>query len=134
MSGALRSDAPIVVALAFIDAINHGDIEGIAALMAENYAIQFSDSAPEQGRDGGIDGWRGYCSSYPQYAVHPWRFASKGNIAAILGATTGSHLDLPDDEELAMPLIWLGHCRDGEIVLWHLIDDTPANRAEWGLG
>jgi hypothetical protein len=56
-----------------------------------------------------------------------------GDTAAVLGCTTGSHLNLPDNEERQLTLIWLGTCRDGFLANWTLIEDTAQNRARWGL-
>jgi hypothetical protein len=52
----------------------------------------------------------------------------------VLGATTGSHLGLSDEEELRMLLIWVGVVVEGRVASWELLDDTEERRAELGLG
>jgi len=51
----------------------------------------------------------------------------------VLGSTTGSHLGLPDQEERELPVIWRTTVRDGLLVLWQVIEDTPGQRAFLGL-
>ena len=60
--------------------------------------------------------------------------AQAGDTVAILGHTTGSHLELPDEKESQMTLIWLCRCAGGKVTAWELIEDTPGNRAAWMLG
>jgi hypothetical protein len=48
-------------------------------------------------------------------------------------ASTGSHLGLPDHEERQLTVIWRATVRDGRLILWQVIEDTPAQRATLGL-
>jgi hypothetical protein len=59
--------------------------------------------------------------------------AEVGDVVAVLGHTTGSHLGLPDDEESKLTLIWLGEVVDGLVRSWTLIEDTPEHRLRHGL-
>ena len=54
-------------------------------------------------------------------------------VVAVLGATTGSHLGLPDDEELTLDVIWLAETVDGTVSLWRVAEDSPELRAEVGI-
>ena len=110
---------PMSTVISFIDAINHGDVERLAGLMAEDYAVVF-DEQPQVGRANGIEGWRGYATAYPDYVIHPHRLAVQGDTVAVLGHTTGSHLGLPDADEEKLTLIWLGVVTDGLIRRWVL--------------
>ena len=125
---------PLAVAISFIDAINHGDIDRLAALMDKDYSLVIFGKA-EEGRERGIEGWKGYSTAYPNYLIHPHRMVSEGNKAAILGHTTGSHLGLPDDEEEKLTLVWVADVtKDGLVRTWTLLEDTPKNKRENGLG
>ena len=53
--------------------------------------------------------------------------AVEGRVA-ILGVTTGSHLDLPDDEEILLTVIWTADAIDARLTTWRIVADTPANR------
>ena len=125
---------PDVITLSFIDCINRADVDGLAALMGERYALKVFDEPGQPGREDGIDGWRRYASGFPEYLIHPHRFAVLGDLCAVVGHTTGSHLGLPDDEESKLTLIWLGTVQDGRVQRWELIADTPENRERCGLG
>ncbi len=118
------------MSVSFIDCINRGDIDGLGALMHE---LRIFDEPPTVGRDANINGWRGYASSFPDYLILPARIAARDSTAAVLGTTTGSHLGLPDAEEMKLRLIWLCEISDGKVLRWTLIPDTAGNRAEWGL-
>ena len=52
---------------------------------------------------------------------------------AVLGVTTGSHLGLPDEEEMGLSVIWLAHVVDGRLSSWRVAADTPELRAQLGI-
>ncbi|MEX0784421.1 MAG: nuclear transport factor 2 family protein [Dehalococcoidia bacterium] len=120
---------PLAVAISFIDAINNGDVDRLATLMAPDFSLVVFDTAPQ----GGIDGWRGYATAYPEYLIHPHRMKVTGDTVGILGHTTGSHLGLPDEEEEQITLIWLAEVEGGKMRTWRLIEDNARTRREHGL-
>jgi uncharacterized protein len=124
---------PLPTVVSFIDCINRGDIDGLARLMAADHRLLVLDEPPVVGRQPNADAWRAYSASFPAYAIHPRRFAVDGERVAVLGATTGSHLRLPDDDELRESLIWLAVVRDGALQTWQLVTDTPERRGALGL-
>lgn len=125
--------SPLAVTLGFVDAINRGDIDRLASMMTEDYELKVFHLPPEAGLAKGVAGWRGYASAYPRYLIHPSRLAVQRDTVAVLGTTTGSHLALPDDEEMQLTLIWLSEVSGGKVRRWILIEDTPENRGSWGL-
>ena len=58
---------------------------------------------------------------------------NRGDDVLVLGSTTGSHLGLPDHEERQLTVIWRATVRGGQLTLWQIIEDTPAQRALLGL-
>ena len=123
----------VAVVERFIDCINLGDVDGLATLMADDYQLKVFDEPTEIGRELGIEGWRGYAGGFPDYRIYPHRMAEAGDVVAVIGHTTGSHLGLPDDEESKLTLIWLGEVVGGLVRSWTLIEDTPENRSTYGL-
>ena len=121
------------MALSFIECINRGDVDGLGALMHEDHELRIFGEPPTVGREANIGAWWGYATSFSRYLILPARISTSGNTAAILGSTTGSHLALPDDEEIKLTLIWLCEIADGKVLRWTLIEDTPANREQWRL-
>jgi ketosteroid isomerase-like protein len=121
------------VAISFIDCINRGDLDGLGALMTEDHTLVVLDEAPLVGKSANIDAWSDYLSSFPTYVIHPRHIAASGGSVAVLGATTGSHLGLPDDEELTLDVMWLAETVDGTVSRWRVAEDSPELRAEIGI-
>src|SRR5438067_11832233 len=113
---------PDAVALSFVDRINHGDVEGLEALMTEDHELRVLDESPQRGRGLCVAGWRGYARAFPAYVIHPHRLEVKGNQVAILGHTTGSHLGLPDAEESKLTLIWIAGIEGDRVASWTLVE------------
>jgi ketosteroid isomerase-like protein len=131
----MRTPLPAVaVAVSFISCINRTDIDGLAALMTDDHALQIFDEPPLTGRRANIEAWRGYFASFPEYVIYPHCLAERRGRVAILGHTTGSHLGLPDDEESRSTLLWVAAVVDGVVRSWSLVHDTSATRQEYGLG
>jgi hypothetical protein len=57
----------------------------------------------------------GSFAAFHRYVIYPRRIAVSGGVAAVQGHTTGSHLDLPDEEEMQLSLIWLVTVADGAV-------------------
>jgi len=124
---------PTAVALAFVDHINRGNLEGVVAMMSEGHRLEVFDEQPVVGRGANAATWRSYMAAFPNYLIYPRRINATGAVVAILGHTTGSHLGLPDAEERELTPIWLAYVRDGTIERWQLVEDSPANLQQFGL-
>ncbi len=133
MTSHTQRDFPTSIALDFVDCINRGDLESLVALMSGNHRLEVFDAPPVIGRDANRAAWRAYLDAYPRYVIHPERIACCDARVAILGHTTGSHRGLPDHEEKEIHLIWLALVHEQQVETWRLIDDTPVNRAMYGL-
>ena len=125
---------PVAAVLSFIDGINRGDVAHLASLMTDNHRLQVFDEPPLDGKEGNIEAWSGYTSSFPSYVIYPHHFVARKTEVIVLGHTTGSHLNLPDEQESRQTLLWRATVRDGRLSLWQLISDTPARRTEFGFG
>jgi hypothetical protein len=101
--------------------------------MTDDHTLRVFDEPPLVGRRANVDAWRGYVESFPDYVVHPRRIAESDGTVAVLGHTTGSHLDLPDAEESRLTLIWLAEIVEGALRSWTLIADNADNRRRLGL-
>jgi hypothetical protein len=123
----------VAVAIAFLDCINRGDVEGLGRLMSDDHSLQVFDEPPVTGRTRNIEAWHGYVTSFPHYVTYPHRIAAAGPRVAIVGHTSGSHLRLPDQEEAKLTLIWVAAIENGSVRSWHLTEDTEPNRHQLGL-
>ena len=101
--------------------------------MTADHTLQVFDEDPLVGRDANIEAWRGYFAAFPRYVIYPRRIAVSAHIVAVHGHTTGSHLDLADEDELALSVLWLVTVVDGAVSRWQLVADTTQNRAAHGL-
>jgi hypothetical protein len=124
---------PTATAISFIDRINHSDLDGLGRLMTADHTLQVFDEDPLVGRDANVEAWPGYFAAFPRYVIYPRRIAVSANVVAVQGHTTGSHLDLADEDELALSVIWLVTVVNGAVRRWQLVADTAPNRREHGL-
>jgi hypothetical protein len=102
------------VTLKFIDCINSGDSKGLKALQTEDFALIDMEGEVTVGRDG----WEGYFTDYPDYKIHIEKILYCGNDVAIIGKTTGSHLD-PKIEVLET-VLWLADIEGKLIRKWQI--------------
>ncbi|MGI8332733.1 nuclear transport factor 2 family protein [Actinomadura scrupuli] len=125
---------PVAVAISFVDRINRADTAGLSTLMSADHELRVFDEEPVIGRAANAEAWAAYFADFPDYVLYPRTLAADGQMVAILGHTTGSHLGLDDDAEARLTLIWLVRARDGEVLSWTPLEDTPAHRSAYGLG
>ncbi|HZI77589.1 MAG TPA: nuclear transport factor 2 family protein [Gemmatimonadales bacterium] len=124
---------PVAAVIGFIDAINRGDVDRLAALMSSDHRLQVHGEPPVTGQEANRDAWNGYVTAFPDYVIYPDHIVHQGDDVLVLGSTTGSHLGLPDQVERQLGVIWRATVRDGLLVLWQIIEDTPGQRAFLGL-
>lgn len=131
---ARRPQPPLAVVVSFIDCINRGDVEGLGELMTDDHRLLVLDEAPLVGKEANVAAWHGYASAFSDYVIYPERIADRDGRVAVLGRTTGSHLGLPDDEELQLTVVWCGEVTSSGLVSsWEILEDSPTLRAELGL-
>jgi ketosteroid isomerase-like protein len=116
----------------FIECINHGDVEGLAALMTDDHELRVFDEDPVRGKEANRAAWRGYARAFPDYTIVSRAVAERDGRVAVLGHTTGSHL-APDAAERELTLIWIADVRNHLVRSWTLVEDTPDRRRELGL-
>ena len=130
----MRSPLPPVAAvIGFVDAINRGDVDRLVSLMSPDHRLQVHQESPVAGREANREAWYGYVTAFPDYVIYPDRIVHRGDDVLVLGSTTGSHLGLPDEQERQLKLIWRATVRDGLLVLWQIMADTPGQRSSLGL-
>lgn len=125
---------PLAVVLSFIDRINRTDLVGLMQLMTADHSLRVLGELPVVGRDANEKAWRGYMGSFPAYVIYPMRLVADGDRVAVLGTTTGSHLALPDEEELKLRVLWVATVRGEKVAGWEIREDARAERERLGLG
>lgn len=124
---------PVATAVSFIDAVNRADLDRLHDLMTPDHTLQVFDEDPLVGRSANVEAWRGYLTSCPHYVIYPRQIVASGPTVAVRGHTTGSHLGLPDDEEITLSLIWLVTAIDGAVRGFRLVEDSAGHRAAHGF-
>ena len=123
----------LATTIGFIDCVNRTDLAGLTALMHPDHRLVVLDEPPLVGRDANVEAWRGYFTAFPRYVIYPRFLTAAAGRVAVLGNTTGSHLNLADDEELELNVIWIAESDQGLLTLWQVCDDTAALRRELAI-
>ena len=123
----------VAVVREFIARINAADVDGLGALMTTDHSLEVFDEAPLVGRDENIEAWHGYATSFPTYHIYEHAVGGRDQWVAVVGHTTGSHLQLPAEEEEQHTLIWVADVVDSHVHTWRLEPDTIERRAWYGL-
>ena len=134
MSAMARRPMPaLATTIAFIDSINSTDLARLTALMHPDHRLLVLAEPPLVGRHANVEAWRGYFTAYPRYVIYPRFLTTTADRVAVLGNTTGSHLNLADEDELKLNVVWIAESVHGLVTLWQVCDDTPALRRELGI-
>ena len=117
---------PVAAVISFIDCINRGDPAGLGMLMTDDHELVVFDEEALRGKTANVEAWKGYVAAFPRYVLHPRAITEpRAGWVAVLWHTSGSHLELTDQEERALPLIWLAQVCGGQLRRWQLLKDTP---------
>jgi ketosteroid isomerase-like protein len=77
------------VALQFVDAINHADINRLAALITNDHTFVDSDGSKIIGQEAVLAGWSQYFSMMRDYRVTVHETFSSGKTVILVGTATG---------------------------------------------
>lgn len=125
---------PVQVTLEFVEKINQGDVDSLTKLLAPGHTFMDLAGDVETGKDNLAAGWREYFSKNPNYQIYIRQLFNKGDDVIVVGHSTGSHLNLPDEEEfIDQSMIWVATVRDGLLTAWRLYPDTVENQLEFDL-
>jgi ketosteroid isomerase-like protein len=116
-------------AFRFVECINRADLDGLIELMTDDHELIIFGEQDLKGKEKNREGWTGYFELCPDYMIYIWEVHVRGDLAILIGSTTGSHLKQPRLEEFRDPLIWTAKVRDGLVCEWalhHLNDETKA--------
>ena len=100
-------------------------VDRLVALMSSDHRLQVLDEPALAGREANRAAWHGYVTAFPDYVIYPDRVVHRGDEVLVLGSTAGSHPGLPDQDERKLTVIWRARVRDGLLVLWQVMEDSP---------
>jgi ketosteroid isomerase-like protein len=128
------SDHP---AVAFNDAINRRDLDGLGALMSESHTFIDADDKVLSGKHAVLDAWRGFFTAFPDYRNHTafpdyrnhWsRLVPVGSTLIAVGRSVCA-----TEPALEGPAIWRATTAGDKVAEWRVYADTPANRRRLGI-
>ena len=113
--------------LNFIDRINAHDVDGILALMHDDY--QFVNSAGDRfnGREFMRQTWRAQFADHPDFRIRVQRVIADDDGVAVFGVSEGTYS--PDgtrreENRWEVPAAFLGLARDNKVTHWQVFSDA----------
>lgn len=116
----------VEILLEFVEKINNSDSDGLFEMMTDNHV--FIDLAGDRvvGRDRMLNAWEGYMKAFPDYRIYISDIFADEDKVILYGSTTGSHLDLADDEEFVNEkFVWLSEIYKDKVALWQTFKNSP---------
>jgi len=126
---------PIEVVLDFIERINSGNVDSIAAAMTEDHLFVDALGAKLSGRETMRSGWRAYHKMIPDYRVSHEEIFAKGNVVAVFGSARGTYSvdgKLEKKNFWEIPAAWRAVVREGLIAVWQVYADNQPVRKLMG--
>jgi ketosteroid isomerase-like protein len=119
-------DDPEKIALAFVDAINAGDLAAIRALMTDGHTFTDAKDLSYSGANMMIGGWKHFLHAFPEYRITLQQTFADANRVALFGYAEGSwRVDgtvLPQRWRVAAA--WLAEVVSDKIDHWTVFCDT----------
>ena len=123
--------SPESVAHAFVDAINHRDVEKLWHLMPDEHRFVDALGAVTQGREKMRDGWAAYFRMVPDYAVIVEETFSAGATVVMLGTAHGTYAkdsSLMQENFWRIPAAWRAQIEGEKVVEWRIYADNEPIR------
>ncbi len=118
--------------MAFVEAINRGDVESICGLMASEHVFIDSLGCEIRGRDAMRHGWIGYFKIVPDYKIEVEETICSGKTVVLLGYAGGTYSSdgtLDPANRWRVPAAWRAVVEDGRIAVWQVFaDNEPIRR------
>lgn len=112
----------------FINHINQGNTQGVANLLASDHTFIDVKGDVENDYARIVKGWQEYLDTYKNYKIYIRQIFELDDSIALVGHTTGSHLNLSDEVEFhAEGVIWLVKIIKGKIFYWQIFSDSIEN-------
>ena len=122
---------PEAIARAFVNAINHQDVDAVCSLMSDEHRFVDSLGTVVQGREQMRDGWTCYFRMVPDYTITVHETFSAGPIVVMLGVAAGTYVK--DGQPLAenswrTPAAWRAQIHEGKVAEWRVYCDNEPIR------
>ena len=117
----------VEVVKAFMESINHHDVDKMSGLMADDHVFVDSLGRSVNKRENMVGAWRSYFAFCPDYWVSHDEVFENGNQVAAFGAAGGtiaSEGKLPEENKWRVPAAWLARIEKGLIKEWRVYADN----------
>jgi len=114
---------PIEVALAFIEAINSGNIADLSRLMAPDHVLIDSDGSEIAGHEPTLAGWQKYLALVPDYRIEVTETFQQGNTVVLIGTAAGTFSQdgtIDPQNSWKVPAAWRAITTGGCVAVWQL--------------
>jgi ketosteroid isomerase-like protein len=127
----MAEKVPVELVLAFLERINHGDVEGLCALLTDDHVFIDALGSKIQGRENMRQAWKRYFGMIPDYRVSHEEILQRGNIVGVFGTARGTYAPdgrLNKKNCWEIPGAWKAMVRDGRIAEWRVYADNQPVR------
>jgi ketosteroid isomerase-like protein len=115
------------VALEFVDAINHADIERMRKLLSPDHLFIDSQDNRVQGRDKMMNGWVQYFVMFPDYLIDIETIVEDDRFICFFGYASATYKKLKDETNSnywRIPAAWTAIVENGHIKQWRVYADN----------
>jgi ketosteroid isomerase-like protein len=126
-----NTESPSRVARAFVEAINHQNVEELAALMTEDHVFMDGMGTRYEGRETMRAGWEGYFRLVPDYQVVVVETFVDGAVVVLLGTAKGTYAvdgRLLPENRWQTPAAWRARIHGGLVAEWRVYTDNEPLR------
>lgn len=126
---------PIEVVLDFMERINTGSVDSIAAAMTEDHVFVDALGMKMTGRETMRGAWSAYNRMIPDYKISHEEIFAKENMVAVFGTARGTYSTdgkLEKRNFWEIPAAWKAVVRDGLIAVWQVYADNQPVRKLMG--
>ncbi|MFH2107767.1 MAG: nuclear transport factor 2 family protein [Chrysiogenia bacterium] len=114
------------VVMAFISAINQGDVTRLSSLMTEDHVFVDSSGKVTSGLDVMTKGWGEYFRMFPDFTIKVENIFRQGSMVAVFGSACGTYngkRGLVPENRIEMPAAWKAVVENDKIKFWQVYAD-----------
>ncbi len=120
------------VAMAFVAKINAHDVDGLVTLMTPDHVFIDALNNTFRGADQMRQGWKGYFTLFPDYAIEVTDEFHHDDVVAMFGKARGTFAvngKLARENFWEIPAAWRAVVKDGRVAEWRVYcDNDPARK------
>ena len=114
---------PLETAMAFVDAINSKNVEGLADLMTEDHKFIDGDGSEHGGKDQMKAGWKEHLELIPDLTLSISEHFVENDTVVLLGWSSGTIVEngeLKPENFWKVPSAWRVVVEFGKVAVWQL--------------